>query len=113
MMLYTKIQPLRFLGSGEEDILLFLPYMVMSAILINRPFVQMFNASLKKAPQSLKKTGLRVSEEKSCKGVNRGRTASDHNSLSWAFGSGELIMYTPVNPSFYYIKVRFKRVKII
>ena len=33
-MLYTKIQPQSFLGSGE-DFLVFLPYMDMAAILIN------------------------------------------------------------------------------
>ena len=35
MMLYTKIQPRSFLGSGEEDFQVFLPYMGMVAILIN------------------------------------------------------------------------------
>ena len=31
-MLYTKIQPQSFLGSGEEDFWVFLPYMGMAAI---------------------------------------------------------------------------------
>ena len=34
-MLYTKIQPWSFLGSGEEDSYVFLPYMGMVAILFN------------------------------------------------------------------------------
>ena len=34
-MLYTKIQPWNFLGSGEEDFYVFLPYMGMAAILFN------------------------------------------------------------------------------
>ena len=34
-MLYTKIQPQSFLGSGEEDFQEFLPYMDMAAILFN------------------------------------------------------------------------------
>ena len=34
-MLYTKIQPLIFLGSGQEDFKEFLPYMDMMAILFN------------------------------------------------------------------------------
>ena len=49
MMLYTKIQPWRFLGSGEEDtFLVFLPYMGMAAILVNGPwpYVQIFNPPL-------------------------------------------------------------------
>ena len=41
-MLYTKIQPWSFLGSGEEDFEVFLPYMGMAAILLNdvEPFEQ-------------------------------------------------------------------------
>ena len=41
-MLYTKIQPQSFLGSGEEDFKVFLPYMEMAAILFNctEPFEQ-------------------------------------------------------------------------
>ena len=35
-MLYTKIQPKRFLGSGE-DFYVCLPYIGMAAILINGP----------------------------------------------------------------------------
>ena len=34
-MLYTKIQPQSFLGSGEEDFQEFLPYMGMAAILFD------------------------------------------------------------------------------
>ena len=34
-MLYTKIQPLSFLGSREEHFQEFLPYMDMAAILFN------------------------------------------------------------------------------
>ena len=33
-MLHTKFQGHRSIGSGEEDILMFLPYMGMAAILI-------------------------------------------------------------------------------
>ena len=36
-MLYTKIQSQSFLGSGEEDFQVFLPYMDMAAILFNCP----------------------------------------------------------------------------
>ena len=36
-MLYTKIQPQSFLGSGEEDFQEFLPGMDMAAILFNCP----------------------------------------------------------------------------
>ena len=32
-MLYTKIQPQSFFGSGEEELYVFLPYMGMAAIL--------------------------------------------------------------------------------
>ena len=48
MMLYTMIQPWSFLGSGEEEFYVFLPYMGMVAILINGlwPFVQIFNPPL-------------------------------------------------------------------
>ena len=35
LMIYTKIQPQSFLGSGEEDFQEFLPYMDMAAILFN------------------------------------------------------------------------------
>ena len=34
-MLYTKIQPQNFLGSGEEHFQVFLPYMDIAAILNN------------------------------------------------------------------------------
>ena len=34
-MLFTKIQPQIFLGSGKEDFYVFLPYMGMAAILFN------------------------------------------------------------------------------
>ena len=44
-MLYTKIQPQSFLGSGEEDFQEFLPYMDIAAILFNcvEPFEQIGN----------------------------------------------------------------------
>ena len=44
-MLYTKIQPQTFLGSGEEDFQEFLPYMDMLAIFFNcaEPFEQIGN----------------------------------------------------------------------
>ena len=44
-MLYTKVQPQSFLGSGEEDSQEFLPYMDMAAILFNcaEPFEQIGN----------------------------------------------------------------------
>ena len=76
--------------------------MGMAAILINEPWPieQIFNSPLTEGSTwSLKKIGLRVSEEKLFKGVDRqnndrrmdeGWTASDHNSSSWAFSSGEL-----------------------
>ena len=36
-MLHTKFQGHRFIGSGEEDFLRFLPYMGMAAMLVMRP----------------------------------------------------------------------------
>ena len=33
-MLHTKFQGHRFIGSGEEDLLRFLPYMGMAAMLV-------------------------------------------------------------------------------
>ena len=47
-MLYTKIQPQSFLGSGEEDFQEFLPYMDMAAVLFNcaEPFKQIGNTLL-------------------------------------------------------------------
>ena len=44
-ILYTKIQPESFLGSGEEDFYAFLPYMGMLAILFNgtEPIKQIVN----------------------------------------------------------------------
>ena len=36
-MLYTKIQPHSFLGSGEEEFFSVLPYLGMGAILVNGP----------------------------------------------------------------------------
>ena len=44
-MLYTKIQPQSFLGSGEEHFQEFLPYMDMAAILFNcaEPFERIGN----------------------------------------------------------------------
>ena len=79
MMLYTKIQAQSLLSSGE-DFQEFLPYMGMAAILINGPwpFEQIFNSSLTEGSiWSLKKIGPGVSEEKSFKGVDDGRTMTD------------------------------------
>ena len=44
-MLYTEIQPQSFLGSGEEDFLVFLPHMGMAAILFDgaEPFERICN----------------------------------------------------------------------
>ena len=44
-MLYTKIQPQSFLGSGEEDFLVFLSYKGIAAILFDdaEPFEQTGN----------------------------------------------------------------------
>ena len=96
-MLYTKIKPQNFHGSGEEDFLVFLRQTGMAAILINEQwlFEQIFNPPLTEGSTwNMKiKSGPGVSE-KSFKGVYGGMngrwTASDHNSSSWAFGSGEL-----------------------
>ena len=43
-MLHTKFQGHRYIGSGEEDFLRFLPYMGMAAILVMWPnaFVSIF-----------------------------------------------------------------------
>ena len=51
-MLYTKIQPWSFLGSGEEDFYVFLLYMGMAAVLFNgaEPFKQIDNILLTKGP---------------------------------------------------------------
>ena len=45
LMVYFKIQSQSFLGSGEEDFFVFLPYMGMAAILFNatEPFEQTVN----------------------------------------------------------------------
>ena len=60
-MLYTKIQPQSFLGSGEEDFKclffvfwFFLPYMVNVVILFNvvEPFKQIINTHSKKRPRA-------------------------------------------------------------
>ena len=64
MMLFTKIQPWSFLGSGED--LGFFTIYGMAAILINRPwpFVQIFNNPLTEgSTSSLKKIGPGFSEE--------------------------------------------------
>ena len=47
-MLHTKIQHQSFLGSGEEDFEVFLPYMGMAAVLFNgvEPFEQIINILL-------------------------------------------------------------------
>ena len=44
-MLFTKIQPQGFLGSGKEDFYVFLPYMDMAAILFEgaKSFEQIVN----------------------------------------------------------------------
>ena len=51
-MPYTKIQPQSFLGSGEKDFKVFIPYMGMVAILLNdeEPFEQIVNILLTKSP---------------------------------------------------------------
>ena len=51
-MLYTKIQPQRFLGSGEEDFQELLSYMDMAAILFNcaKPFEQIGNTLSTEGP---------------------------------------------------------------
>ena len=75
-MLYTKIQPQRFLGSGEEEFYVFLPYIGMAAILIYgpRPFLQSFNPDLTEGSTwSFKNFGPGVSEEKLFEGVTDGQ----------------------------------------
>ena len=51
-MLYTKIQPQSFLGYGEGDLKVFLPYMDMIAILFDgaKPFEQIGNTLLTEGP---------------------------------------------------------------
>ena len=51
-MLYTKIQPQSFLGSGEEVFQVFLPYMDMAAILFNgaEPVEEIGNTLLTEVP---------------------------------------------------------------
>ena len=51
-MLCTKIQPKSFLGSGEEDFQMFLPYMDMAAILFDgaEPFDQSGDGLLTEGP---------------------------------------------------------------
>ena len=81
-MLYSKIQPQSFLGSGEKKKKKtttkkrLLKFAGMAAILIYGPwpYVQIFNSPLTEGSMwSLKKFGPRVSKEKSFKDVN-GRT---------------------------------------
>ena len=49
---YTKIQPQSFLGSGEEDFSVFLPYIGMEAILFSstEPFKQIVNTLSTEGP---------------------------------------------------------------
>ena len=51
-MLYTKIQPQSFLGSGGEYFYVFLPYMGMAAILFDgaEPFEQIGNTLMTEGP---------------------------------------------------------------
>ena len=51
-MLYTKIQPQSFLGSGEENFLVFLPCMGIAAIVFDGagPFEQTGNTLLTEGP---------------------------------------------------------------
>ena len=76
-MLHTKFQGHRSIGSGEEDILRFLPYMGMAAMLVMwpRPFEQLF---FPKGPGgciwNLVEIGPVVSEEKSFEIVDGRRT---------------------------------------
>ena len=68
-MLYTKIQPQSFLGSGEEDFQEFLPYMDMAAILFNcaELFEQIGNNLSTEGPCEIVKTAQAVSEKKTFK----------------------------------------------
>ena len=52
-MLYAKIQPQSFLGSGKEDFKVFLPSMGMAAILFNgaEPFKQIVNTLSTEGPK--------------------------------------------------------------
>ena len=51
-MLFIKIQPQRFLGSGEEDFKVLLPYIGMTAILFSgaEPFKQISNTLSTEGP---------------------------------------------------------------
>ena len=105
-MLHTKFQGHRYIGSGEEDFLRFLPYMSMAAMLVMWPrsFEQLF---FPKGPGgciwNLVAIGPVVSEEKSFEIVDGRRTTyvgrTDGRrttepaytiSSPGAFGSGEL-----------------------
>ena len=69
LVLYTKIQPQSFLGSGE-DFWVFLPYMGMAAILFNgtEPFEQIGNTLSTEGPMwNLVKIAQAVSEMKTFK----------------------------------------------
>ena len=71
-MLYTKIQPQNFLGSGEEDFQVFLPYMDMAAILFSctEPFEHIGNTLLTGCSTwNLVKTAQAVSEKKAFKNL--------------------------------------------
>ena len=74
LMLHIKFQGNQPRGSGEEDFLMFLPYMGMAAILVIRPvpFEQIFNQPLPGGCiwNSIR-SGPAVSEEKSFENVNR------------------------------------------
>ena len=94
-MLHTKFQGHWSIGSGEEDLLRFLPYMGMAAMLVMWPrsFEQLF---FPKGPGgciwNLVAIGPVVSEEKSFEIVDGRRTTEPAYTISspGVFGSGEL-----------------------
>ena len=95
MMLYTKIRPLSFLGSGDEDFLMFYHIWTWrSSKLMDRDhlykFQSSFNRRLHMRFEENWPRGFRGEVVQTCGRTDGRRTASDHNSSSWAFGSGEL-----------------------
>ena len=104
-MLHTKFQGHQSIGSGEEDLLRFLPYMGMAAILVMwpGPFKQLFVPPIPGGYiWNLVTIGSVVSEEKSFEIVDGRRRTTGTTEPAYTksspgdFGSGELKIYPPV-----------------
>ena len=93
-MLHTKFQGNQFSGSGEKDVLRFLLYMGMAAILVmwpKRNIQTFFPLLFRGCIWNLIEIGSVVSEEKSFENVDGRRTDDARRTSSpGAFGSGKL-----------------------